>query len=122
MTHSTVAIRRLTGVLLLVTAQGPDGPIQLLVRTDLPGVTVTPTWTLDLVRRTARIEPRASMSLAQMMPVIPFLISRVVTDWPPSSPNIACSTAYPGTPRPAAAHARTAQRDNDLSTAAERGI
>ncbi|WP_067680669.1 acyl-CoA dehydrogenase family protein [Nocardia miyunensis] len=45
-----------TADVLLVTAQGPDGPIQLLVRTDAPGVTVTPTWTLDLVRRTARIE------------------------------------------------------------------
>ncbi len=41
---------------LLVTAHGPDGPIQLLVRTGSPGVTVTPTWTLDLVRRTARVE------------------------------------------------------------------
>ncbi|WP_040701793.1 acyl-CoA dehydrogenase family protein [Nocardia vinacea] len=42
--------------LFLVTAHGPDGPIQLLVRADTPGVTVTPTWTLDLVRRTARVE------------------------------------------------------------------
>ncbi|MFI6313469.1 acyl-CoA dehydrogenase family protein [Nocardia fusca] len=58
---------RLTGVkdrveagdradILLVTAQSADGPVQLLVPTDAPGVTVTPTWTLDLVRRTARIE------------------------------------------------------------------
>lgn len=42
--------------LLLVTAQGPDGPVQLLVPADAAGVTVTPTWTLDLVRRTARID------------------------------------------------------------------
>ncbi|NKY33551.1 acyl-CoA/acyl-ACP dehydrogenase [Nocardia speluncae] len=42
--------------LFLVTAQGPDGPVQLLVPADSPGVTVTPTWTLDLVRRTARID------------------------------------------------------------------
>ncbi|WP_433631839.1 acyl-CoA dehydrogenase family protein [Nocardia sp. CA-120079] len=42
--------------LFLVTAHGPNGPIQLLVRADTPGVTVTPTWTLDLVRRTARVE------------------------------------------------------------------
>ncbi|MGW1739343.1 acyl-CoA dehydrogenase family protein [Nocardia sp. NPDC001965] len=58
---------RLTGVkdrveagdranVLLVTAQSADGPVQLLVPTDAPGVTVTPTWTLDLVRRTARID------------------------------------------------------------------
>ncbi|MBF6474629.1 MULTISPECIES: acyl-CoA dehydrogenase family protein [Nocardia] len=39
----------------LVTAQSPDGPVQLLVRADAPGVTITPTWTLDLVRRTARV-------------------------------------------------------------------
>ncbi|WP_280406898.1 acyl-CoA dehydrogenase family protein [Nocardia carnea] len=42
--------------LFLVTAQGPDGPVQLLVPADATGVTVTPTWTLDLVRRTARVE------------------------------------------------------------------
>lgn len=42
--------------LFLVTAHGQEGPIQLLVRADTPGVTVTPTWTLDLVRRTARVE------------------------------------------------------------------
>lgn len=58
---------RLTGVkdrveagdradILLVTAQSADGPVQLLVPTDAAGVTVTPTWTLDLVRRTARID------------------------------------------------------------------
>ncbi|MET7770138.1 acyl-CoA dehydrogenase family protein [Nocardia sp. NPDC005366] len=57
---------RLTGVkdrveagdqadLFLVTAQSSDGPVQLLVRADAPGVTVTPAWTLDLVRRTARV-------------------------------------------------------------------
>lgn len=45
-----------TADVLLVTAHGPDGPIQLLVPADSPGVTVTPTWTLDLVRRTARVE------------------------------------------------------------------
>ena len=39
----------------LVTAHGPDGPIQVVVPADAPGVTVTPTWTLDLVRRTARV-------------------------------------------------------------------
>ncbi|WP_174184160.1 acyl-CoA dehydrogenase family protein [Nocardia barduliensis] len=41
--------------LFLVTAQSPDGPVQLLVRADAPGVTITPMWTLDLVRRTARV-------------------------------------------------------------------
>ncbi|MBF6170152.1 acyl-CoA dehydrogenase family protein [Nocardia blacklockiae] len=57
---------RLTGVkdrveaadqadLFLVTASTARGPIQLLVRADAPGVTVTPGWTLDLVRRTARV-------------------------------------------------------------------
>ncbi|WP_280271250.1 acyl-CoA dehydrogenase family protein [Nocardia wallacei] len=57
---------RLTGVkdrvesadqadLFLVTASGPQGPVQVLVRADAPGVTVTPGWTLDLVRRTARV-------------------------------------------------------------------
>lgn len=58
---------RLTGVkdrvesgdradLFLVTAHSPDGPVQLLVPADAPGVAVTPTWTLDLVRRTARVD------------------------------------------------------------------
>ncbi|MFE7741240.1 acyl-CoA dehydrogenase family protein [Nocardia sp. NPDC057455] len=41
--------------LFLVTAENADGPVQLLVRADAPGVTVTPAWTLDLVRRTARV-------------------------------------------------------------------
>ncbi|MEU6558059.1 acyl-CoA dehydrogenase family protein [Nocardia nova] len=41
--------------LLLVDAKGPDGPVQLLVAADAPGVTVTPTWTLDVVRRSARV-------------------------------------------------------------------
>ncbi|MGK8506576.1 acyl-CoA dehydrogenase family protein [Nocardia asiatica] len=41
--------------LFLVTARSPDGPVQLLVRADAPGVTITPMWTLDLVRRTARV-------------------------------------------------------------------
>ncbi|MFC5745827.1 acyl-CoA dehydrogenase family protein [Actinomadura rugatobispora] len=39
----------------LVTAGSPGGPVQLLVPADSPGVTVTPTWTLDVVRRTARV-------------------------------------------------------------------
>ncbi|WP_459545611.1 acyl-CoA dehydrogenase family protein [Nocardia sp. X0981] len=58
---------RLTGVkdrvesgeradMFLVSARSADGPVQLLVPADAPGVTVTPTWTLDLVRRTARID------------------------------------------------------------------
>ncbi|WP_216895988.1 acyl-CoA dehydrogenase family protein [Nocardia alni] len=42
--------------IFLVTAHSTDGPVQVLVRADAPGVTVTPTWTLDLVRRTARVE------------------------------------------------------------------
>ncbi|RDI56078.1 acyl-CoA dehydrogenase family protein [Nocardia mexicana] len=57
---------RLTGVkdrveagdqadLFLVTASGPRGPVQVLVPADAPGVTVEPAWTLDLVRRTARV-------------------------------------------------------------------
>ncbi|MCX4090738.1 acyl-CoA dehydrogenase family protein [Nocardia sp. alder85J] len=41
--------------LFLVTAAGPDGPVQVLVPADAPGVTITPTWTLDLVRRTAEV-------------------------------------------------------------------
>ncbi|WP_063011388.1 acyl-CoA dehydrogenase family protein [Nocardia kruczakiae] len=41
--------------LLVVDAQGPEGPVQLLVATDTPGVTVTPVWTLDVVRRTATV-------------------------------------------------------------------
>ncbi|MDO3646931.1 acyl-CoA dehydrogenase family protein [Nocardia mangyaensis] len=40
----------------LVTVRGPDGPMQVLIAADAPGVTVTPTWTLDLVRRTAKVE------------------------------------------------------------------
>ncbi|HLS75904.1 MAG TPA: acyl-CoA dehydrogenase family protein [Nocardia sp.] len=57
---------RLTGVkdrveaadqadLFLVTALGPAGTVQLLVPADTPGVTVSPGWTLDLVRRTGRV-------------------------------------------------------------------
>lgn len=57
---------RLTGVkdrveagdqadVFLVSAESERGPIQLLVRADAPGVTVTPAWTLDLVRRTAQV-------------------------------------------------------------------
>lgn len=42
--------------LFLVTASGPDGPVQLLVPAGAPGLTVTPAWTLDLVRRTAQID------------------------------------------------------------------
>ncbi|NKY50845.1 acyl-CoA dehydrogenase family protein [Nocardia vermiculata] len=41
--------------LLLVDAAGPDGPVQLLVPADAPGITRTPTWTLDVVRRTATV-------------------------------------------------------------------
>ncbi|MBF6273050.1 MULTISPECIES: acyl-CoA dehydrogenase family protein [Nocardia] len=41
--------------LLIVDARGPEGPVQLLVATDTPGVTVTPVWTLDIVRRTATV-------------------------------------------------------------------
>lgn len=40
----------------LVTARGPEGPIQVLIPADAPGVSITPTWTLDLVRRTARVD------------------------------------------------------------------
>lgn len=39
----------------LVTAQSPDGPVQLLVPADALGVTVTPVWTVDLVRHTALV-------------------------------------------------------------------
>jgi alkylation response protein AidB-like acyl-CoA dehydrogenase len=39
----------------LVTAGSPDGPVQLLVPADAPGVSVTPVWTLDLVRQTALV-------------------------------------------------------------------
>lgn len=39
----------------LVSARGPDGPVQVLIAADAPGVTVIPTWTLDLVRRTAKV-------------------------------------------------------------------
>lgn len=57
---------RLTGVkdrveaadqadLFLVSALGAEGPVQLLVPADAPGVTVSPSWTLDLVRRTGRV-------------------------------------------------------------------
>ncbi|MEV0248176.1 acyl-CoA dehydrogenase family protein [Nocardia sp. NPDC050712] len=42
--------------LFLVTAHSPHGPVQLLVPATAPGVRVTPTWTLDLVRTTARVE------------------------------------------------------------------
>ncbi|MGW4368516.1 acyl-CoA dehydrogenase family protein [Nocardia takedensis] len=41
--------------LFLVTATSADGPVQLLVRADAPGVTVSPAWTIDLTRRTSRV-------------------------------------------------------------------
>ena len=40
---------------LLVTAQGPDGPVQVLVPVDTAGLTVEPLQSVDLVRRFARI-------------------------------------------------------------------
>ncbi|MGW1029466.1 acyl-CoA dehydrogenase family protein [Streptomyces sp. NPDC002577] len=40
----------------LVTARSPDGPVQLLVPADAPGVAVTPVWTLDVVRHTAQVD------------------------------------------------------------------
>jgi len=58
---------RLTGVkdrveagdradVFLVSASSPDGPVQALVPAGAPGVTVTPSKTIDLVRRTARVD------------------------------------------------------------------
>jgi alkylation response protein AidB-like acyl-CoA dehydrogenase len=40
----------------LVTARTAEGPVQVLVPADAPGVTVARTWTLDLVRHTARVD------------------------------------------------------------------
>ena len=40
---------------LLVTAAGPDGPVQAVVAADAPGVTVTPLESLDLSRRFAEV-------------------------------------------------------------------
>lgn len=40
----------------LVSAWSPDGPMQLLVPADAPGVRVAASWTLDLVRHTAQVE------------------------------------------------------------------
>ncbi|MGM7645422.1 acyl-CoA dehydrogenase family protein [Nocardia sp. JW2] len=40
----------------LVPALGPDGPVQVVIPADTPGVAVTPMWTLDLVRRMATVE------------------------------------------------------------------
>ena len=40
---------------LLVSAAGPDGPTQVLVPADAPGVTITPMGGLDLVRRFAEV-------------------------------------------------------------------
>ncbi|MEU0538528.1 acyl-CoA dehydrogenase family protein [Nocardia sp. NPDC005978] len=41
--------------LFLVTADSPDGLIQILVPAEMPGVTITSAWTLDLTRRTAQV-------------------------------------------------------------------
>ena len=41
---------------LLVGVQTLDGPVQVLLRSDRPGVTITPLEGLDLVRRYARVE------------------------------------------------------------------
>ena len=40
---------------LLVTASGPEGPTQVLIAADTPGVTITPMGGLDLVRRFAEV-------------------------------------------------------------------
>ncbi|GAA5060398.1 acyl-CoA dehydrogenase family protein [Nocardia callitridis] len=39
----------------VVDAAGPDGQVQVLISAEAAGVTVTPTWTLDLVRRAAQV-------------------------------------------------------------------
>ena len=39
--------------LFLVTAQSPDGPVQVLLGRDTPGLTITPSWSLDATRRYA---------------------------------------------------------------------
>jgi alkylation response protein AidB-like acyl-CoA dehydrogenase len=39
----------------LVTAQAPDGPVQVLVPAGAPGVSVTPSWAIDLVRHSAQV-------------------------------------------------------------------
>lgn len=41
--------------LFLVTAASPDGPVQLLVPRNTPGLSVTPSWSLDATRRFATI-------------------------------------------------------------------
>lgn len=45
-----------TADLFLVTALAPDGPIQALVSSDAPGLTLTETWSLDATRRFARLD------------------------------------------------------------------
>jgi alkylation response protein AidB-like acyl-CoA dehydrogenase len=42
--------------LFLVSARSPEGPVQVLVPASAEGLTVAPAWTVDLVRRTARVE------------------------------------------------------------------
>lgn len=41
--------------LFLVTAHSPEGPVQVLVPRGTPGVSVTPSWSLDATRRFASI-------------------------------------------------------------------
>jgi len=41
--------------ILLVTAQTVDGPTQFLVPVDAPGVSIDPSWSLDIVRRFAQV-------------------------------------------------------------------
>lgn len=41
--------------LFLVTARSPDGPVQVLLRRDNPGLSVIPSWSLDAARRFASV-------------------------------------------------------------------
>lgn len=41
--------------LFLVTARSPEGPVQVLVPRDTPGLSVTPSWSLDATRRFATL-------------------------------------------------------------------
>lgn len=41
--------------LFLVTAHSPEGPVQVLVPRDTPGLSITPSWSLDATRRFAAL-------------------------------------------------------------------
>jgi hypothetical protein len=69
------------------------GSVQFMKAESSKPTTDTSRGTARPARRAARIAPSASGSLPQMTPVTPCRSIRVAAACPPSSANMACSTA-----------------------------